>query len=532
MINQKEVIIKFSRLIGISEYEARPGFEVFVKQILSKLNFGDQLEIESLGFFSFRKIKTDSTPTYDFNPAVIFSIDKLAQNSKDFLLFFPSEESLRQYPAVDSYLNLSFGKPLVATGRSVDEDSLLPFSSNEIMNLIESKVERLVENSKVYVSMDEQDQEFNITQKSEGAEQTSVEESDVFLQRTEELEDILKEEVLPNSDTQNELSQEKVGQLEDILKEEVLQTNDNASEIIEEKAEEGANLITDPKIIKSFDDFELVELKEITPSGVESEEEVNKTKMFFDDLNLEEEFQETDPNIETKDDHEAVLDNFSKITVNESGEIDSGTLASEVIASETKLKNRRLKRFVFTSLGFLLLGAATVGVYINYNQLKQIIEQYIGEEPQTISVAQKITPQIISRTYEIHVSFSLSKDESLLNFVNDALLISPSIYSMKQGELNKTLSAAITNQANIPLTNSELSKVAENIYQRNSEFIVQISSWKLKSKAIKELDKYVNYGYRCELIEESSANIRKYYRVMVRGFNSFEEADNFLIKNK
>ena len=63
-------------------------------------------------------------------------------------------------------------------------------------------------------------------------------------------------------------------------------------------------------------------------------------------------------------------------------------------------------------------------------------------------------------------------------------------------------------------------KVRGNIYQRGSEFLVQVSSWKSKSAAEKDLKKYIENGFSAELIEESSRDIGKYRRVMVGGFKS------------
>ena len=75
-------------------------------------------------------------------------------------------------------------------------------------------------------------------------------------------------------------------------------------------------------------------------------------------------------------------------------------------------------------------------------------------------------------------------------------------------------------------------EVGENIYKRGSEFLVQVSSWKSKSKAEEELNKYIKKSFRAELIEESSNGLRKYRRVMVGGFDSIEEAENFLNQYK
>jgi hypothetical protein len=214
--------------------------------------------------------------------------------------------------------------------------------------------------------------------------------------------------------------------------------------------------------------------------------------------------------------------------MSEREEIDSGL----VKVDEVKVRKRRFRMYVYMFFGLLIIGAAAVGTYLNFDQLKQIINNYIGEQPQTISVVHKITPKIISRTYEIPVSFSIEKNDSSLNVFDDSLLISPNVYYVKQKKLNETFNLAHTDQVNVPLNFNDMSEVARNIYQNGSEFIVQVSLWEIKSEAVKEMNRYIDRGYSCELIEESFEDINKYYRVIIRGFNSIDEASNFLIWNK
>jgi cell division septation protein DedD len=139
---------------------------------------------------------------------------------------------------------------------------------------------------------------------------------------------------------------------------------------------------------------------------------------------------------------------------------------------------------------------------------------------------------VIDRTFEIPVTYPYKIAEEILVQTPDSLIINPAVFIVRQ--TSPTDNSA--NAESIPLSDNEivtkLVRVQENIYKRGSEYGVQVSSWKSKLKAEKELKKYIDNGFHAELIEESTSDLGKYRKVIVCGFNSIEEAKNFLIKNK
>ncbi len=126
------------------------------------------------------------------------------------------------------------------------------------------------------------------------------------------------------------------------------------------------------------------------------------------------------------------------------------------------------------------------------------------------------------------MTYPYKLEEEELSQIQDSLIISPSVFITKQ-----TLPTdAVSNTELVPTSDIQLVKAHQNIYQRGSEYLVQVSSWKSKSKAESELNKYIENGFRAELIEEYSSELGKYRRLMVGGFSSIDEANNFLNKNK
>jgi hypothetical protein len=506
MINSRELLLKFSKLIGIPESESRSGFEIFIQQISKQMSLGDEIEVELLGFFAYKKVKPVTSCYNHYQQVIIFSTKRISQNSKNILLFFLPDESKKEFPHIDSYLNLSFGKPLVTPVKGLDEELFLQSSSNETIGLIDSKVEKLISDVNIYKSSNIEDQEFIIAPKLE--------------------EEIVFDKGIDN-ESNVEIDEPEVNQELEIEKEL------GVAKELEIKKELDSQIIQEEKkIIKTFDDFELIKTENIDSLDDETGDGDNKSKIFFDDLKLEDELAEQKENFETKDGYTEVTDQVLKSTISASESTYPDSEKEELPLSKFRPKKKSMKRLVFSTLALLFIAAASAGVYLNYDQVKEIIDRYILNRPQAVETKEKITPKIISRTYEIPVSFPYEKGQSILSSIEDSMLISPSVYAVKYnlsdvggGEVVLDQNAAIENT-------SDLLEIGENIYKRGSEFVVQVSSWKSKSKADKELNKYIENGFHAEMIEETTSRLGKYHRIMIGGFNSIEDANSFLNKNK
>ena len=160
MINSKELLQKFSRRLGIPESEGRLGLEIFAKLISQKLEFGDEVVIDSLGHFAYKKVKPVNSESAEYQKIILYSEEKLSSQNKNFLLFFLPSESSREFPHIDSYLNLSFGKPIITSEKTAENEFVLTSSRNEMISLIESKVEKLISDGKIIKSVSENEHEF------------------------------------------------------------------------------------------------------------------------------------------------------------------------------------------------------------------------------------------------------------------------------------------------------------------------------------------------------------------------------------
>jgi len=484
MINSLELITKFSRLIGIPETEARLSFEILALQIAQKLSFGDQIEIESIGYFSFKKVKLNASSDDQHQRLIIFSTDRISQSNKDILLFFLPAYSKKDFPQIDSYLNLSFGKPLIPLDRISENEFILPSSSNEMISLIESKVEKLISESAIFQNSETINQEF-------------------FLQSEEEK--ILLE--VPKVDEPS------------------ISIEETKSEEESESPAAGKEKVP----IKIFDDFELVGSDTAYLEDLTGTDQADK--WIFNDLALKKEIEDQDENVENKEGYTEVRDKSLKLMMSKNKSIEENVRNREAEIPVQKPRMSLLRRLVFTVLTIIILTSAAVGVYLNYDQIKKLISQYIGDKPKVTEVKKIVAPKIILRTSEIPASFSYDKSEPVMSAVNDSMIINPTVFNLGQDLIESGTSKNEISINGSKESGGTLLKVGDNIYKKNSEYIVQVSSWKSKLKAETEMKKLVDKGYNASLMEYTSASIGKYYRVRVGGFKSLHEVNNFLNKN-
>jgi len=485
MINHKELLQKFSRRLGIPESEGRLSFEIFSRLISLNFEYGDEIEIDKLGHFAYRKVKTVDKKGDEYQKIILFSEDKISRQNKNFLLFFLPAEFEREAPHIDSFLNLSFSKPLI-TSESIDgSDLVLSVSNNEMISLIESKVEKLFSEGRINKSSDINEQEFILPD--------------------------AEEEILFDTGLQNE-------------------SNAKADNTEFEPVPDAPVISDEKKIIKTFDDFELIEPDKISSMEETKSENEHEAKWIIDDLALQDytDLQNEKESTPTLDGYSEVKDPFLKETSLLDSLQDKDNLGkSSVDSLGSSPKKGAWRKFVLVLIAIIIV-ASTVGVYLNFDKIRSFVFKNGSNFSQTVATQKRIEPIVIARTFKIPVTYPYKLEEEGLGQIPDSVIINPSVFIIKP-----TLPTnAVINTELIPTSDIQLVKVQQNIYQRGSEFLVQVSSWKSKAKAESELEKYIENGFHAELIEEYSSELGKYRRLMIGGFKSVDEANNFLNQNK
>ncbi len=439
----KELIRLFAHQLGIPDTEGRLALEVFAKHLLRNIELGDQIVIESLGYFALKKALLPSPETNEHQVVLLFSNKMIAKQDKDILLFFLPNENQKEVPIIDSFLNLSFGKQII-TARKDDENGFtLPTSHNELIGLIESKVEKLIFEADLHKKSFEGEEEFIISPKQE---EVLFDTADNY-EKTYNFEQESFEE---KTDIQIPNDEEKLGQ--------------------------------------TFDNYRFPEddTEEITGAA--------------------------DPNVQPE------LTNPKSSLTKE--------IKTKRDFTVSKPKKSNFRKLVFSLIAILILASSVIGVYLNLDKLKNLIAKYSGSQSQIVEQKEKVIPMVISRTTEIQTAYPA------LIETDDSMIISQSAYGLKQDSIIavKGVQGQIINQKDEGP--DVLIEVGDNIYQKGSEYIVQISSWKSKTKAENEVKKFTSKGYAANFSVFTSVQLGKVYRVRIGGFKTLAEANNFLNTNK
>ena len=182
-------------------------------------------------------------------------------------------------------------------------------------------------------------------------------------------------------------------------------------------------------------------------------------------------------------------------------------------------RKRSYGGFIFAAL--IIIATAGV-VYFSY----YFTEREIPVIQQTSETRKFKT--VIERSFDIPVSYPYQTGmfAGMYNAINDDIL-NPVI--TEEPSVQQDTEVSGNSNSKVPEIRSVVpsNRIKGYIYQYNDRtFAVQVSSWKSRSVAVSETQKYLNKGYDA-FIEVTGLSGGTYYRVRVGGFKSLEEAEDF-----
>ena len=356
--------------------------------------------MNSLGHFAYKKVKPVNSESAEYQKIILYSEEKLSSQNKNFLLFFLPSESSREFPHIDSYLNLSFGKPIITSEKTAENEFVLTSSRNEMISLIESKVEKLISDGKIIKSVSENEHEF-------------------ILPTTED-------EILFDTGLVNE-------------------TVEEAGETILEEEQDEEIIIEAERTVETLNDYELVEpdneksLKESLDKNEENE------KWNFNELTVQDdiELQNQKDSIQTIDGYSEVKEPLSSKTIISDSIDDKNDLGKSIdVRPELKPKKNIMRKLVPALFGIVIIGASATGIYLNYDKIKNLVFKDSGNLSQNITPQKRVEPIVIDRTFEIPVTYPYKLEEESLSQTADSLFISPAIFIANQTSPDGCLSKA------------------------------------------------------------------------------------------
>ncbi len=152
-------------------------------------------------------------------------------------------------------------------------------------------------------------------------------------------------------------------------------------------------------------------------------------------------------------------------------------------------------------------------------------------------------PIVIKRDYQVPVNYPYAKKDITADLANQG--IDPSTIADNKPQTDSNAQPDknnLSNLLNTPKQKANLSsgviapkkqnRLNDNIVLSAGYFSVQISSWKSKSSAVDEVEKFKEKGYQASYQKVEIPGKGIWYRVIVGGFKSAAAAKEFLVNNK
>ena len=517
-MDKSQIIEKVAGHFGVQDSEQKLFFEIFLKKCSENLDAGESIQVGEIGRFEYRRAPNkESRDTI----AVISGED-------EFLFDIPEEDKEDQ--SIDSYFSISIGKPVIPLRGDDDSEFFIPHSGNEIKRMFELKVSRFIE--------DATKQQTEIEPEESGLDfSDSIPDVNFSFNNWKSSSDSDKEiaDEIEEKPTENDLSQDQIEK--DTLPEETNVENSIEEKTVRDFAEEDLNEISEKGVTK---------LEEVTP---EIEEVPRAVENITEEIKDEElnagvepessEESETEQQIEKEELEvsnesfgEEILPETDSASVPVEENIDDKQMVMDAVKSADE-KDARLKSYKKKSYGgfiFAVVLLVIIGVVIYFSY-------YLTNSNKAVVQKTEIAKQFavtIERTYNIPVTYPYEK--GMLAEPYNAISISILNKSGKEEIVpaknnNESISSGNESSGKVEIRKPlPATRVKGYIYKYENMYVVQVSSWKTKSIALSQAQKFLDDGYNA-FIEQTELNDKGvYYRVRVGGFNSLEEAENFLKK--
>lgn len=518
----KSILIeKIAKHFGVPDSEQKLFFEVFLRKCSQVLNQNEQVKIGEIGMIEFMEAQNEQ----DEDSIVIFT-----NEGEEFLFGIPEEE--RETNSIDSYFSISIGKPVIPLRGEGDSEFFIPHTGNEIKKMFGLKVERFIEDvrkpepevdeSELDLSDDIPRVDFSFKNwKSASYSDTESEE----LEEEPTVEEEVAEQAVDNSEReiQDEFSEETEQRIETIsfetngggeqeeleeIEKEILGESGDVEKELETEEENIEPLKADTIEDESEKEFIDPEKKE-TESSEDQITDKEYSQVQSDPGLIEEKKDEEIPDIAQKEniveeDSQAVEDAFK--------------YAEEKSARIESYRKRSYTGFIFAIIILAVVGGV---IYLSF---------YLPDTGSETSI-QSANPRefavTIERSYEIPVTYPYEK--GMLGEAHNA--IDEYIISLSDRKTVETVSLNDNIPEGIEIRNPlPTNRIKGYIYKYENMYAVQVSSWKSKSIAISETQKFLSAGLDAFIEKTELADKGVYYRVRIGGFSSLAEAEEFLKK--
>ncbi|MDP2301333.1 MAG: SPOR domain-containing protein [Ignavibacteria bacterium] len=149
-MTRTELVKKIIRFAGVPEQEAKIFMETLLRKLSSILSDEDVFQITGIGAFKTKNLHTDFNSMTSATPnVIIFNDDYFFGDGGTELLFGIPESKREKVSEIDALFSLSIGKPIIPLHVDDKSDLYSLYTGSEINFIIDSKVEKLINNSEL-----------------------------------------------------------------------------------------------------------------------------------------------------------------------------------------------------------------------------------------------------------------------------------------------------------------------------------------------------------------------------------------------
>ena len=512
-MDRSTLIEKIAKHFGVDDSEKKLFFEVFLRKCSEALNQDQPVKMGEIGMVEFRRAHSEE----DEDLIVI-----LTSEEEEFVFEIPEEE--KESNSIDSYFSISIGKPVIPIRGEGDSEFFIPHTSSELKRMFGLKIERFLEDAK------KQDTQESALDFSEDI--PHVDFSFKNWKSSSYLDDIGQEEIKEEpfeEQIEERIADDLEGEVQDEIPKEEEQIDEVPVEANEEQGESENEKngeiqeelgVVDEKLETESKNMEPLEEKDIVE---ESEEEIidaaeDETLSDEKEVVSEEHSQvqsASDSDEEKKD--EEITEEENLVDENAEAIQDAFKYAENRRVRLEGYRKRSYSGFIFAIVILAIVGGI---IYFSY---------YFSASDNLTDVQQAETPQefaeTVERSYQIPVTYPY--EEGMLGDVHkaideDILHSSGQKTSETSSENGDILPGTVEIRDPLPAI-----RIKGYIYKYENMFAVQVSSWKTRSIAISETQKFLNSGYNAFIEKTELSDKGTYYRVRIGGFSSLKEAEDF-----
>ncbi len=620
-MTKAELVRKIAKRNGVPDSEATIFFEIFLQKASSLLQPAQALRLKGFGYFQLKQAVIKTSSAKISNPAytdIIVYTPSIEVEGHEELIFNIPSQNIEKYNIVDSYFSLSFGKMVIPLQGVKDTDFFIPPTGFELKKLIESKVNKLLNESEIITEhvkggeilnykiagSDEDQLEINWDRnkiedgysKEKNKYKEIGEESEfghIAWDFGDDLSKQIEEESILDTSTETSLlsSFEPEGETDSLKwdignsnniedKNKNIESEERQKKYSSENKFEQENFTTqefDERVADELKNFERVKSitsefvpEEIKPGLTKSEmdlswnfgeteihsETIGHNKKELDETELSEITSDKSDHsiIETNEDPRIKYDNDLLIDDRENQKIKnispSKDLSSETRTREYSYSRKRSPFVFFIAMVTIITVSAAVFFYITKTNFISFTNKILNKKEKVIRT---FPAEIIDRSFDVPVTYPYPKKALQNNSSNE---ITPDAVNKGKNSassqpvqqknnlsdlLNGKKSNSVDKKSPAPSSHennknsqsiSNYIKVKENIFKQNENYLVQASSWRSKSIADAEAEKFRKKGYNSYLEKAELPGRGIWYRIKVGNFKTLTDAENFLKTNK